>query len=269
MHYILLILINLLALNFWLWLFQSIFHRKQHKLFLFSVVLIMGVISAGSLLLYPTLLRYFPVETFTAVTLTRQNIAFLIGYVGIIWLILLVLGRRATLTHKVVIRLLAFGGLATWVALWYLTLPVWVALYFLCIAWAEEFLKLSVWQSFFSQYKISKKDLLLFAILSAIGFSLIENVIYLFTNPNIGLAVSRSLTTVMMHIIFTGSIAYLISTRQHKWRYVVAFLLGMALHRSYNTFVNYNNSWFTALLILWGYFVVSYFLYKSDRLYLK
>ena len=45
---------------------------------------------------------------------------------------------------------------------------------------------------------------MLFVILSAIGFALIENIVYLISDPSIGLAIGRNLTTVIMHIVFTG-----------------------------------------------------------------
>lgn len=270
MNYIIVFLINLLALNFRLWLFQSIFHRKQRKRTIFVLVLVMWIISACAMLAYPLLLEYVNVTTFSAESLSRQNIALLISYVGIIWLLLALFGKKLSLGHKLFIRSSAFLTLAVGIAIWAIALPVWVILYFLCVAWAEEFLKLSVGQSFFAQYNISKKDLLLFAILSAIGFALIENIIYVFYNPTVGLAISRSLTTVVMHILFTGTMAYIIAARsgKNRWRYILAFLIGMALHRGYNTVINYQTPRMTAIIIILGYFIVSYFLYKSDRLYL-
>lgn len=113
------------------------------------------------------------------------------------------LGKKVSFEQKLVVRSVALITLAAGVAIGVLSLPLGILLYFLCVAGAEEFLKLSVSQGFFAQFKISKKDLLLFAVLSAIGFALIENFIYLFNHPNIGLAVGRNLTTVIMHIIFT------------------------------------------------------------------
>lgn|GEM_PF-4493313 len=45
-HYIIVFLINLLALNFRLRLFQNIFHRKQKKWLIFMLVLVMGAVSS-------------------------------------------------------------------------------------------------------------------------------------------------------------------------------------------------------------------------------
>lgn len=270
MNYILAFLVNLLALNIWLWLFQSAFQRKQKKWLIALFIVIMGVISTGAMIAYPLLLRYIHLTTFSVSSLSLQSIVFLIGYIGIIGLLISLFGKKNSLKQKVFLWTVSFIALALWIAVGYITLPLWIILYFLCTAGAEEFLKLSVGQSFFSQYGISKKDLLLFSILSAVGFALIENIVYLFQNPSIGLAVSRNLTTVIMHVIFTGVIAYIIMTRGEKrrWRYVIAFLVGMALHRCYNTFISYNNPIITAIMIIVWYFVISYFLYKSDRLYL-
>ena len=262
--------INLFALNFWVWLFQNMFHWKQKKWLIFTIILLMGVISSCAMLLYPTVLKFTSLKIFSAQTITRQNVALLVWYVWTIWLLLSLFWRKESFNQKLLVRSAAFIALAAGIAIWYITLPVGIILYFLCIAGAEEFLKLTVGQSFFAQYKISKKDLLLFVILSAIGFALIENIVYLISDPSIGLAIGRNLTTVIMHIVFTGSMAYIITTRSgdNRWRYIIAFLIGMALHRWYNSFMSYNNPWITTAIIIGGYFIVSYFLYKSDRLYL-
>lgn len=41
MQYVAVFLINLLALNFWLWLFQSIFHWKKNKRMILLLVIAM------------------------------------------------------------------------------------------------------------------------------------------------------------------------------------------------------------------------------------
>lgn len=271
MKYIVVFLINLLALNFWLWLFQNIFQRKHKKRLIFLLVIAMGIISSGAMLLYPWILQQLDITSFGIESLTRQNIMLLISYVWVIWILLALFWQKISFWQKIFVRGIAFIGLAVWIAIGLVSLPTGILLYFLCVAGAEEFLKLSVSQSFFAQYRISKKDLIVFAILSAIWFALIENIIYLFRDPSIGLAISRNLTTVIMHVLFTGTIAFIISKQSgnNRWRYILAFLLGMALHRGYNTFISYNNPLITICVIIVWYFAVSYFLYKSDRLYLS
>ncbi len=270
MHYIIVFLINFFALNCRLWLFQSAFQRKQKKWLAFILVVIMWLISACSILAYPMILKYIGSTTFSIASLSRQTITFLICYVGAIWLILTVFWKKLSAHHKLIVRSIMFLTLAAAIAVGTVSLPVWAALYFLCAAGSEEFLKFSVGQTFFSQYQISPKDLILFTILSAIGFSIIENIVYLINNPSIGLAISRSISTIIMHVIFTWVIAYIITTRGQKnlWRYIIAFLSGMALHRGYNTLISHNNPLITIIMVILWYFVVSYFLYKSDRLYL-
>lgn len=53
MAYLIVFLINLLVLNFWLWLFQSMFRRKQNKRLIFVIIVAMGLLSTGAMLLYP------------------------------------------------------------------------------------------------------------------------------------------------------------------------------------------------------------------------
>ena len=270
MNYILAFLVNLFALNIWLWLFQSTFHRKKNKRTIVLLILIMWAISTCAMLSYPLIAQKLGVTMLTVRTLSPQSLGFLIGYIGLIWLLFAFFGRKISTLRKVTIWAVSFLALAWGVILGYVTLPVGLVLYFLITAGAEEFLKFTVGQSFFAQFRVSANDLILFAILSALGFALIENIVYLFQNPSIWLAISRNLTTVIMHIIFTGLIAYIITTRGKKnmWRYIIAFLIGIGVHRAYNNLISYQSPLITAAIIIAWYFIFSYFLYKSDRIYL-
>jgi len=124
--------------------------------------------------------------------------------------------------------------------------------------------------SFFAEYGISSKDIIIFAILSALGFAFIENIVYTFRAGSLSVALSRNLTTVVMHTLFTGMIAYLISctSKKNRLRYAGAFIIGMCMHRAYDGLLGLDNGRITAAIILIGYFGVSFLLYKSDRLYL-
>lgn len=81
MNYVIAILINLLALNFRLWLFQNMFHRKRNKRLIFILVIIMGGISALGMLLYPFVLQYTEFGSFSIRAMSPYAVILLVCYV--------------------------------------------------------------------------------------------------------------------------------------------------------------------------------------------
>ena len=82
----------------------------------------------------------------------------------------------------------------------------------------------------------------------------------------------------MLHAIFTGCIGYIISIRtiastsgDHQKpsfaTFLIAFAIGIALHITYNLSMHYVPIIGGIVFVIGGYGVLSYVLYKSDRLY--
>lgn len=153
-------------------------------------------------------------------------------------------------------------------------------LWYTILACYEEISK-SLWAgiSYLSEH-LTKSDLILYSIIIALWFAFGENIIYLiikaqWISESTSLAVSRWLTGFLGHTLFSGTIAYIWS----KWAgknifsssliWVVALSVGVALHVCYNLLLHYWLVLWYMLYIAWGYLLLSYLFYSSDRVYLN
>lgn len=123
-------------------------------------------------------------------------------------------------------------------------------------------------------------DHIITAILSGVAFAIMENVIYLlYLDSSIVLQTSilRIFTNSIIHALFTGSIGYWIYTiakAEHSIpRRISSFLLfswlWIMMHYLYNRFLSESYIAFAFIFVIIWYFWLSFFLYKSDRLYLQ
>ena len=138
-------------------------------------------------------------------------------------------------------------------------------------ATGEEVLKTSSAQSLTAHTSIFKSDVIIMSILAGFGFALFENLTYFITSGSLGVFLARSLTTSLLHGIFTGTIWYMLrkhNTQSYLW-YIYAYTIGLGLHAMYNISMVYTPVLGWVLFVIGGYFLLTYFLYKSDRLYMK
>jgi RsiW-degrading membrane proteinase PrsW (M82 family) len=168
-------------------------------------------------------------------------------------------------------------------------------MYYLTSSYAEEILKFSIWQNIYlekqevdkhvdmSTKKINKKiqtsDLIFFAIIAWLGFSVIENVFYLvvlyFSDGKwLMMTLGRSVFATLLHIVATGLIAFFVikkseNKKNNIWKYFVWILCGFGLHGIYNLSLFYNIKIVTILILLICYFILSYLLFNSDIIYQK
>lgn len=138
-------------------------------------------------------------------------------------------------------------------------------------ATGEEVLKTASAQTITSHTTVFKTDVIILSILAGLGFALFENLTYFIWSGSLGQFFVRSLTTSLLHGIFTWAIGYML--RKHNTQsyigYIIAYVFGIALHSLYNTSMIYSPIIGWLLFVIWGYFLLTYFLYKSDRLYIK
>lgn len=85
--------------------------------------------------------------------------------------------------------------------------------YYVIAATSEEILKFFIGYHFSEHFEISANDIILFSILSGIGFCFVENIVYAFTQSqsligSIGIVLQRGLINFLMHALFTGIIGY-------------------------------------------------------------
>ena len=167
-------------------------------------------------------------------------------------------------------------------------LTVWISatvLYYFVLAYSEEFLKIWATENEVSKTEFYSSDLLFFSIFIALGFSIIENLFYLwneiFTNGEWiwGLVFGRWIFTSLLHFIATGLIALLLyklyqqqsmkdlKIWQKVWRIAIALLIWVIIHRWYNLSVQHMNLLIYIILVFGWYFLLTYLLFLSDSLY--
>ncbi|MCK9466751.1 MAG: PrsW family intramembrane metalloprotease [Candidatus Absconditabacterales bacterium] len=168
-------------------------------------------------------------------------------------------------------------------------------MYYIISSYAEEILKFSVGQNVFlekqsidknlSTSKSTKKltlkkiDLIFFAIVAGLGFSVIENVFYLVVSyfskgGNVLMNVGRSIFATLLHVVATGLVAFFIAKKHDNkgkdlLKYFVGILAGFALHGIYNLSLFYNIKIITIIILISCYFILSYLLFNSDLIYQK
>jgi RsiW-degrading membrane proteinase PrsW (M82 family) len=135
-------------------------------------------------------------------------------------------------------------------------------------AW-EEILKTTSAQSLTARSGSYNHNVVIMSILAWLGFALFENIVYMWIGGSWSQFIVRSLTTSLVHAIFTWCIGYMLSKRSSPSyiSYVLAYCAGIALHSIYNISMQSFPVIGGFVFIIGGYFLLSYLFYKSERLY--
>lgn len=154
----------------------------------------------------------------------------------------------------------------------------WYSLYyFLLAASVEEYVKyyLSLWT--FTLYGITSSDIILFGMLSGLGFACVENIVYL--SNMIGSAdlitinLTRWLIGPIVHMFYSGGIAYWYWYLHRRgwwvWWVLCSACIMILLHTSYNAMVAQLWWGFVLMIIVIGYVAISWMIYQCDRLYFE
>lgn len=256
------IIISILILNIQLRIVNRIFPQKEDKRKILWYTLLMGAIVASSLLVFvyfvqPQIWQFFHTNTITYSV-----------YIAVVWWIIALLfaskkQRRWTFIVSTLTILAIVSGISELLFTW-----AWIWLVILKAAW-EEVLKTANSQSLSSHGSFYKSDIILFSVLAWLGFSLFENLIYFVSMESVWQFFVRSITLSLLHGIFTWCIWYVLwkFTKTTYISYIVAYTLWIVLHTIYNISM-------ATVPVIWGlfftigwYFLLSYLLYKSDRLY--
>ena len=280
------IIVCILLWYFWIWLIQHIFAKQERKisrkLFWTSFFLV------WSLLAFNFIIKIIApgMEAIQYWTMSLGRWSYFLLYCGLIFLFLILLKwnrRKKQIRFLFLIRMILFAvvgffGLKTWISA--------TILYYLLLAYSEEFLKIWATENEVSKTDFYSSDLLYFSIFIALGFSIIENLLYLWSeifssNPEWiwGIVFGRWIFTSLLHFIATWLIALLmyklyqqqylkdLNLWQKIWRIVVAILIWVLIHWWYNLSVQYMNILVYILLVFGGYFLLTYLLFLSDSLY--
>ena len=271
---------------FWIRLIQHIFAKQQRKvsrkLFGTSFFLV------WSLLAFNYIIRaIFPgLEAIQNWTMSLSRWGYFLLYCGLIFLFLILLNWN---WKKKQIRFLFLIWMILFAVVGFFWIKAWISatvIYYLVLAYSEEFLKIWATENEVSKTEFYSSDLLFFSIFIALWFSIIENFFYIWSeilsNDSEwiwGLVFGRWIFTSLLHFIATGLIALVLyklyqqqslkdlNLWQKIWRIVVAILIWVLIHRWYNLSVQHMNLFIYIILVFGGYFLLTYLLFLSDSLY--
>jgi len=280
------IIVCILLWYFWIWLIQHIFSKQQKKfsrqLCLTSFILVWWLFAFNYIIksLFPKIVA---IQDW-AMSMSRY-ILFLL-YCGLIFLFLILINWNR---KKKQIRFLFLIWMILFAVVWIFGLAVWISatvLYYFVLAYSEEFLKIWATENEATKTDFYSSDLLFFSIFIALGFSIIENLFYLWSeifsaDPEWiwGLVFWRWIFTSLLHFIATGLIALVLyklyqqqalknlNIWQKIWRIAIAILIGVLIHRWYNLSVQHMNLLIYIVLVFGGYFLLTYLLFLTDSLY--
>lgn len=288
MIYVLGILISIAILNAQIWLVSELFSdrtQRHHKLRLLWMSIGMGALVASLLRAYsyftPLLLAsWWWQEILGGISMWTDNPAYKRFYSLFIiitgWLISLLFARRRARWGVFFVGITTVVAAMTWGVAWLLA---WSSIGLLIIkATGEEILKISWAQALPSPRGSYSHDIIVMSLIAWLGFALCENIIYFLSSGGSWvLLLTRSLTTSLLHAIFTGCVGYVLSVRTQggNWvgekpnfiTYVIAFAVGIILHSLYNISMTYAPLVGGIVFVIGWYLLLSYILYKSDRLY--
>lgn len=282
------IIVCILLWYFWVWLIQHIFTKSQRKisrkLFWTSFLLVWSLLAFNFIIraIFPGLEA---IQDWN-ISLTRRS--YFLLYCGLIFLFLILLNwnwkKRQIwflfLIWMILFAVVGFFGIKAWISA--------TVIYYLVLAYSEEFLKIWATENEVSKTDFYSSDLLFFSIFIALGFSIIENLFYLgseiFSSNTEwirGMVFGRGIFTSLLHFIATWLIALILyklyqqqylknlNIWQKIWRIMVAILIWVLIHRWYNLSVQHMNLFIYIILVFGGYFLLTYLLFLSDSLYLQ
>lgn len=279
-----------------IWIINNAFKNKKFKRNLSFNIFLLSLILIWFLYFYKDILIFFGIEN---LYLTQDNTwktvwSFVVYCFSFIILLTTSFGniKKKSSFNFIAIALLLFLWIGLWWAIMWINMLV---MYYIISSYAEEILKFSIWQNVFlekqevdnnidksilkSEQKIQVSDLVFFAVVAWLWFSVIENIFYLvilyFDEWKwLIMSVWRSIFATLLHIVATGLIAFFVIKKTDKnknniFKYLIWIICGFTLHGIYNLSLFYQTKIITILILLVCYFILSYLLFNSDLIYQK
>ncbi len=294
----------IIILYIWVWIINNAFKNKKFKRGISLNIFVLSLLLVTFLYFYKDILIFVWLENlYLLEDNTRKTIwSFVIYCLSFIILLTVWSGNiwKKRSIKFIIISLLLFLGIWLWWAIMWINMLV---MYYLVSSYAEEILKFSIWQNMFLKKqnnnteiniesytdvdrpidtKRQHTDLIFFAIVAWLWFSVIENIFYLIVTyiwdgGTIILSVSRSIFATLLHVVATGLIAFFIVKNGNKtklnktniFKIWLGILSGFALHGLYNLSLFYESKIITILILIICYFILTFLLFKSDLVYKK
>ena len=280
------IAVCILLWYFWIRLIQHIFAKQERKisrkLFWTSFLLVWSLFAFNFIIraLFPWL------EAIQDETMSLSRWGYFLLYCGLVFLFLILLNWN---WKKKQIRFLFLIWMILFAIVWFFGIQTWISatvIYYLVLAYSEEFLKIWATENEVSKTEFYSSDLLFFSIFIALWFSIIENFFYIgseiLSNNSEwiwGLVFGRWIFTSLLHFIATWLIALVLYKLYQQqslkdlniWqkirRIIIAILIWVLIHWWYNLSVQHMNLLIYIVLVFGGYFLLTYLLFLTDSLY--
>ncbi|MFZ2911959.1 MAG: PrsW family glutamic-type intramembrane protease [Candidatus Absconditicoccaceae bacterium] len=244
----------------------------------------------GFLFIYKYVLGYLGLNNmYFAEILNLKSMAIFIIYCGFFLIINSLFYKninRKSILQSIALGIILFLGIGYG---GYLTGLTVVLMYYFLAAYAEEIIKFTAGENIFLKEGRNNSDLIFFCILIGLAFAIVENIFYLGSNilnqeiNLIGLSLGRGIISSMIHVVTTGIVAYLAMKGLNKKLKIpliggqvgfilfvfIGIILGFGVHLIYNLSLFYNRNFITIPLIIIGYFILSFLMFKSDKIYIK
>ncbi len=271
-----------------IWMINTIFSGRKIKLAITLKVFLLALIIVGSLMLYGYLwttnistlqqLNIFTPQYFNLATGNIQNIILFVIYCTIFAVIITVFFKKQW--SKILQILLIWSLFFVWIAYGgYVTGINVLILYYLVSAYAEEYMKYSAGNNLFLATKSENTtDLIFFCILIGLGFSAVENILYIVTSliqhqdvTVVNVLIGRWLVSTLIHIVSTSLIAFIVVKMKKAKTIFIPIILGIiagfGTHSLYNISLNYGLQGIFIPLIILAFFLLTFLLFQSDILY--
>lgn len=263
-------------LRFWIWLLNQLFASRSSKQKFSLKSLGFGALLVVFLYLY----KYVLVRIGREHLLFVQNFSssalwIFLGYILLFTFFLLLLFqnfRKIPLWMQWIVGAISFlligmvgikSGIQTTI------------MYFIILSYAEELLKISLSSNQTARLtQQSYSKLLFFSLSIGLAFALLENLLSLIVQKEVGILIGRGIFSVMLHLVATGTIALIIIRTNHTQiplilRFFFALLVGTLIHGMFNFALAQQLSWLSILLLIGSGIWMSYLLFNTDELYEK
>lgn len=273
------IIASISILYVWIWLINTAFGKNSLKIQYIWKILLIWIILVGGLFSYKYLISHSAsYQVYNIMEqLTFQSFLIFWWYCSAILGILLLIFRKwASFVLQIFFGgaifflMISFGGILLGINS--------LILYYIITAYAEEYMKYTSSTTLIWDSSNEIKNGIFFCILLGLWFSLIENILYLISLSDwwwnlLGLLVGRWLISALLHVVATTTIGSLYYSLKQKILRPVALFISIiwwvSLHGIYNIGLEYQLSYIIIPLIVFLFFLLSFFLFRSDMLYVK
>ncbi len=258
---------------------NTIFLQKKLKIYTTLKVFWIAIVIVGSLFAYNYLLWALGQNDLILTNIINtKTLSFFVAYCTLTVVIVTIFLKnryrrilQILLIWSLFFAAIAYGGLLTGINV--------LLLYYIVSAYAEEYMKYSAGNNLFLANKeTNDRNLIIFCIMIGLGFSAVENILYIInniiTNNNVhivSMLVGRGLISTLIHIVATSLIAFIMIKSKRKDSIIVPAILwiiwGFGLHSIYNISLQYHLTYITIPLIIMCFFMMTYLTFQTDLMY--